>query len=136
MGRQETFPLGGLADLGALREESACHEPPFGCQQGRTTSCTVEQGVNEGSGGGRDASLTGDPAQIQTLQGVIPKRGRDRLRKELRRGGLAGGTGSAEPRRLARAEGGVPRPTRREGRVCGQSRRRSLEHGFSGQHGQ
>ena len=133
---RQSFPLGGLADLGALREESACHEPPFRCQQGRTTPCAAEQGVNKGSGGRRDPSLTGDPAQIQPLQRMVLASGRERLRKRLGRGDLAGGTGSAEPRRLASAEGGVPRPTRREGRLCGQSRRRSLEHGFSGQHGQ
>ena len=51
MGRQEAFPLKGLADLGSLREESSCHEPPFWSEQGRTTPRPAEQGVDERGGG-------------------------------------------------------------------------------------
>lgn len=67
MGRQESFPLGSVADGRSLRKKSAGDESAFGSEQGRSTSRLGEQRMNEAGKRCGDAALFGDPTQIQSL---------------------------------------------------------------------
>ena len=77
MGRQESFPLGSVADGRSLRKKSASDESAFGSEQGWSTPRLGEQRMNEAGKRCGDAALFGDPTQIQSLQrmfaGGLPK---------------------------------------------------------------